>query len=157
VLPKFTNEFKGVLHASLLAMAALSLTGCEKLPPILQEDLVEFVCSIPLLCKDKNRVILDIATFNYTDYELGDVQVQRPEKNDIRGGGAVIWNKKQKSPVFVKIWWSVVFDPKLHNFGKGYNPETSKAPAPGTVGGTFFSRRSCRGCGCRKSKPNCCG
>jgi hypothetical protein len=135
VLPKFTNEFKGVLHASLLAMAVLSLTGCEKLPPILKEDLVEFVCSIPLLCKDRNRVILDVAEFNYTDYQLGSIVVQAQEKNDIKSAafGMVSWSKKQKPPVSIKVWWKIVFDEKLHNLERGYDPKISKNAAPGAV------------------------
>jgi len=116
-----------------MGLVAMSMSGCEKLPPILREDLVELVCSIPLLCASKNRVVLDIAEYNYADYSIGDIQVQRPEKSDIRGGGAVIWNKRQKPPTYVKVWWEVVYDKQLLNHGAGYDSFRDRKAAPGTV------------------------
>lgn len=127
--------FRKLANITAIVCVALSLAACEKLPTILKEDLVEFVCSIPLLCGNKNRVALDVDEFNYTDYEVGGVAVQAPNKNDTKSAssGMVVWKKSQKPPVSIKVWWEVVYDKQLWNHGAGYDSFKDKKAAPGTV------------------------
>lgn len=127
-----TNRLFLIL-TSVLAIPFLS--GCERLPAPVNEGIAELICSIPLLCNDKNRVILDVQEENYTNYEIAGILVQPSEKSDVRNAGRMVrWNKKQRSPVNIKLWWQVIFDTKVYYHGNyKYDSEKEKAPPPGTV------------------------
>jgi hypothetical protein len=125
---KITSIFVIFLIAPLLG-------GCDKLPAPVNEDIAALICSVPLFCRDKNRVILDVQEENYTNYEIAGIRVQPPEKSDARNAGRMVrWNIEQKPPVNIKIWWQVVFDTKTYYLGDyTYDSEKEKGPRPGSV------------------------
>jgi len=105
---------------------------------------------------DSNFEIIGAGAYNYTDYDIYDVFVLPPDKNDIKfaadthggravprgddrweltaGGASFAWDYRWTTPRKFKVWWFRIFDEEAnHASGGKYDKYTMKETQPGSA------------------------
>jgi len=105
---------------------------------------------------DPNIDIIGVGAYNYTDYDIYDVFILPPDKNDLKyaagghgaqaaphsaerwgyeGGGAKLaWDYRWTVPRKFKVWWFRIVDMKAHvAAGRKYDKYTMKETSPGAA------------------------
>ncbi|MDR2853476.1 MAG: DUF3304 domain-containing protein [Burkholderiaceae bacterium] len=142
------------IAAILLVASMLLLAACDPMSKIEKESLGPGESA--KWSDTDNFDIIGVGSYNYTDYDIYDVYLLPPDKNNLdyaadgigaratrrdatrwsggRGGNAgLAWNFRWTTPKKFKVWWWRVVDANVFHASHGYDRYTDKNTEPGTA------------------------